>query len=41
MKLRLHVWRQAGPTEPGRFERHDVDQVSSHASFLEMLDKLN
>ena len=41
MKLRLHIWRQAGPTETGRFELHDVDRISPHASFLEMLDTLN
>ena len=41
MKLTLHIWRQASPAEPGRFERHDIDQISPHDSFLEMLDILN
>ena len=36
----LRVWRQAGPNEPGAFEKHQ-QTVSSNASFLEMLDLLN
>ncbi len=37
----LHVWRQAGPKAKGRFERHEAKQISTHASFLEMLDVVN
>ncbi len=41
MQLTLHVWRQAGPDQPGRFERYEVRDVGPDLSFLEMLDKLN
>jgi succinate dehydrogenase / fumarate reductase iron-sulfur subunit len=41
VNLVLHVWRQAGPAEPGRFERYEATDVSEHASFLELLDLLN
>jgi len=41
MDFTVHVWRQAGPDTTGRFERHEVRDVSDHASFLEMLDILN
>jgi len=41
MKLTLHVWRQASRTAQGTFETYKVDDVSVHASFLEMLDVLN
>ena len=41
MRLIVHVWRQSGPTESGAFERHELPDVSEHASFLEMLDILN
>ncbi len=40
MKLKLHVWRQAGPAAPGRFVTYDTD-ASEHMSFLEMLDVVN
>ena len=40
MKLTLHVWRQAGPKAPGRFERYDAD-ASPDMSFLELLDVVN
>ncbi|MBT8462149.1 MAG: succinate dehydrogenase/fumarate reductase iron-sulfur subunit [Gemmatimonadetes bacterium] len=40
MKLKLHVWRQAGPSERGRFVTYDTD-ASEHMSFLEMLDVVN
>ena len=39
--LTLKIWRQEGPTTPGRFETHHVDEVSDEASFLELLDILN
>jgi succinate dehydrogenase / fumarate reductase iron-sulfur subunit len=41
MRLTLHVWRQAGPSVPGRFERHEATDVSEDMSFLEMLDVVN
>jgi succinate dehydrogenase / fumarate reductase iron-sulfur subunit len=41
MNLVLHVWRQNGPKDSGRFERYDAKGVSSHMSFLEMLDVVN
>jgi len=41
MRLIVHVWRQSGPTDSGAFERHELPDVSEHASFLEMLDILN
>jgi succinate dehydrogenase / fumarate reductase iron-sulfur subunit len=41
MRLVLHVWRQAGPSAPGRFVRYDVADVSPDMSFLELLDVLN
>jgi len=41
MRLTLHVWRQAGPAAPGRFERYEMHDADEHMSFLEMLDVLN
>ncbi len=41
MNLTLRVWRQAGPTEPGRFETYEATDVSADSSFLEMLDTVN
>jgi succinate dehydrogenase / fumarate reductase iron-sulfur subunit len=41
VKLTLHVWRQKNAKVRGAFERYVVDNVSEHASFLEMLDVLN
>lgn len=41
MRLTLHVWRQEGPKAKGRFETYTVEEISDHASFLEMLDILN
>jgi succinate dehydrogenase / fumarate reductase iron-sulfur subunit len=41
VKLRLHVWRQASADSRGRFVEYALGDVSSHASFLEMLDMLN
>jgi len=41
MNLTLHVWRQAGPDASGRFETYRAEEVSEHASFLEMLDLVN
>jgi succinate dehydrogenase / fumarate reductase iron-sulfur subunit len=41
MRLKLHIWRQQGPNQPGRIVDYDLDDVSEHMSFLEMLDVLN
>jgi succinate dehydrogenase / fumarate reductase iron-sulfur subunit len=41
MNLTLHVWRQDGPEARGRFEQYQADDISEHASFLEMLDLVN
>jgi succinate dehydrogenase / fumarate reductase iron-sulfur subunit len=41
MKLRLEIWRQRDRSSPGRFERHEMPDVSPDMSFLEMLDVLN
>ncbi len=41
MDLTLRIWRQAGPTAPGRFETHRAENVDPDMSFLEMLDVLN
>ena len=41
MKLKLHVWRQKDRATKGAFATYDVQDVSEHASFLEMLDILN
>ena len=41
MKLTLKVWRQDGAKDDGRFETHDVEDISEDSSFLEMLDQLN
>src|SRR3546814_20770880 len=41
MHVKLHVWRQAGPSAPGAMETIDVPGVSEEMSFLEMLDIVN
>jgi succinate dehydrogenase / fumarate reductase iron-sulfur subunit len=41
MRLTLHIWRQNGPQEAGGFKTYELEDVSSHMSFLEMLDVLN
>jgi succinate dehydrogenase / fumarate reductase iron-sulfur subunit len=41
MKLTLHVWRQRNTDDKGGFVTYELDDVSSHMSFLEMLDVLN
>ena len=41
MNLTLNVWRQAGPTAPGKFETYEAKGISEHISFLEMLDQVN
>ena len=41
MTIKLKVWRQAGPTAPGKFEEYTATDVSPESSFLEMLDVVN
>jgi succinate dehydrogenase / fumarate reductase iron-sulfur subunit len=41
LNLTLHVWRQDGPNEPGRFEIYQAQNINTHMSFLEMLDVVN
>lgn len=41
MKVHLKVWRQAGPTAPGKLVDYTADNVSPDMSFLEMLDSVN
>ena len=41
MRLKLRIWRQAGPTAAGRLEDYVADDVSPDMSFLEMLDVVN
>ena len=41
MKLILNVWRQKGPSEPGRLVRYELDGVDARGSLLDALDLLN
>ncbi len=41
LKLTLRVWRQSGPEDQGDFRTYRLEGVSTHMSFLEMLDVLN
>ena len=41
LNLTLRVWRQSGPEDRGRFQNYQLNGVSTHMSFLEMLDVLN
>jgi succinate dehydrogenase / fumarate reductase, iron-sulfur subunit len=41
MKLTLHVWRQTGPKDRGKFVTYEAPDVNEHMSFLEMLDVVN
>lgn len=41
MKVHLKVWRQAGPTAPGKLVDYTADNISPDMSFLEMLDSVN
>lgn len=41
MNLTLHIWRQKGPSDPGRMVTYQAKDVSPDQSFLEMLDVLN
>jgi succinate dehydrogenase / fumarate reductase, iron-sulfur subunit len=41
LNLTLKVWRQKGSKDKGKFETYKLKEVSTHASFLEMMDVLN
>jgi succinate dehydrogenase / fumarate reductase iron-sulfur subunit len=41
INLALLVWRQKDRHDSGRFERYEAKGISSHMSFLEMLDVVN
>lgn len=41
MTIHLRIWRQAGPSAPGKLVAYTVNDVNPDMSFLEMLDKLN
>ena len=41
ISLTLRVWRQAGPDQPGGFESHRLEALSTDLSLLEVLDLLN
>ncbi len=41
INLTLKVWRQQGPKSPGRLETYKAENISTDASFLEMLDIVN
>ena len=41
LNLTLHIWRQPDRASPGKMVTYRVTDVSTHASFLEMLDILN
>ena len=41
MQLTLKVWRQKNSSDHGGFEIYKLDNVDTHASFLEMFDVLN
>ncbi|MEL6971409.1 MAG: succinate dehydrogenase/fumarate reductase iron-sulfur subunit [Bacteroidota bacterium] len=41
MKLTLKIWRQPNANTKGQFMTYEMDNVSEHMSFLEMLDVLN
>lgn len=41
INLKLKVWRQRGPDSEGHFEEYDAKDISTDASFLEMIDIVN
>ena len=41
LDLTLHVWRQASAEAPGQMVRYEAPGISTHMSFLEMLDVVN
>lgn len=41
INLKLQVWRQKGSGDTGAFVEYEAPGVSTHSSFLEMLDQVN
>ena len=41
LNLKLMIWRQSGPADPGKFETYKLKDIDVSMSFLEMLDVLN
>ncbi len=41
MNLTLYVWRQKKASDKGKMERYETRDISTHMSFLEMLDVVN
>ena len=41
INIKLKVWRQTGPSSAGHFEEYDAKEISTDASFLEILDVVN
>ena len=41
LNLTLRVWRQPAADAPGAFKTYELRDISTHMSFLEMLDVLN
>lgn len=41
MDLTLKIWRQPGPDATGKFVEYPIQNISTDASFLEMMDILN
>lgn len=41
INITLKIWRQASATARGQFKTYELQNVSTHMSFLEMLDVLN
>jgi succinate dehydrogenase / fumarate reductase iron-sulfur subunit len=41
INIKLRIWRQSSPSDVGRFVDYPLSDVSTHSSFLEMLDQLN
>ena len=41
MNLTLYVWRQKNASDKGKMERYEAKDISTHMSFLEMLDVVN
>jgi succinate dehydrogenase / fumarate reductase iron-sulfur subunit len=41
ISVTLRVWRQAGPSAPGRFQAYQAHDLNPNMSFLEMLDVVN
>ncbi|MCA9067821.1 MAG: 2Fe-2S iron-sulfur cluster binding domain-containing protein, partial [Planctomycetaceae bacterium] len=41
LDLTLKIWRQPGPNAKGKMQTYKLQGISTHMSFLEMLDVLN